>query len=71
MINFFNDIEGQYKKDLPFVVYRKPDTSELIAWLVESDTLETTVNFEEEGFVFAPFTGPSPSVLFKKSNSNI
>jgi len=71
MTNFFNKIEAQFNRGLPFAVYRKPDLSEITAWLQASDALKTTVDFKEEGFVFSPFMGSKPSVVFEKSHSEV
>lgn len=42
-------------KDLPFVVYKKPNAEQVIAMFQQNDTLFTVDDFEEEGFVMAPF----------------
>ena len=52
---FFETLEQQYKKKLPFVVYSRPINSIIKCWLQEDDTLYTTNDFSESGFVFAPF----------------
>ncbi len=42
-------------KDLPFVVYKKPNSGFITALFQQNDLLFTVENFKEEGFVMAPF----------------
>ena len=42
-------------KDLPFVVYKKSNSSQLIGLFQQNDQLFTVNTFKEEGFVMAPF----------------
>ena len=49
--------QEQLNQKLPFVIYNKPNESELIG-LFQKDAELTLVNdFKEKGFVFAPFEG--------------
>ena len=66
--SFFEAIENQYAKQLPFVVYSRPINSVIKCWLQEDDTLHNAKNFKESGFVFAPFNIEEKSVLFPKAN---
>ncbi|WP_417369385.1 chorismate-binding protein [Gelidibacter japonicus] len=52
---FFEQIKKQYDEKLPFVVYRKPNSSELKRMFQHDDALHVVVDFSESGFVFAPF----------------
>jgi isochorismate synthase len=50
-------VEAQYQKELPFVVFRKPHESQVKAYLQSDATRFTTADFHDEGFVFASFEG--------------
>ncbi|MBD0831806.1 chorismate-binding protein [Aestuariibaculum sediminum] len=63
LFNFFTCIETQYNNKLPFVVYRKPDETLITALLQKNSTLNITKNFDEKGFVFAPFDHALDAVL--------
>ncbi|MFC6877472.1 chorismate-binding protein [Flavobacterium myungsuense] len=47
----------QLKAELPFVLYNKPCSNQLIGLFQKNDSLHFVENFEEVGFVFAPFDG--------------
>lgn len=42
-------------KDLPFVVYKKSNSNEIIGLFQQNDRLFTVNTFREEGFIMAPF----------------
>lgn len=50
-------VEAQYQKELPFVVFRKPHESQVKAYLQSDATRFTTADFHDSGFVFASFEG--------------
>ena len=56
---FFTRLEKQLEKGLPFVAYRKPELSETpentFAFLQEDKAAHRMENFNDSGFVFAPF----------------
>lgn len=52
---FFEQIEKQFDAKLPFVAYKKPNTSELKGIFQADKALHTITDFTESGFVFAPF----------------
>lgn len=60
---FFNRIETQYTKELPFVVYRKPRENTLNVLLQQTNDVYVTTSFTEKGFVFAPFNNEDTSIL--------
>ncbi|MFK7833805.1 MAG: chorismate-binding protein [Winogradskyella sp.] len=66
--DFFESLEKQYAQQLPFVVYSRPINSIIKCWLQDDNTLHTTENFTESGFVFAPFNLTEKSILFPKDN---
>lgn len=57
MQNVLEKYRLQYAAELPFVIYRKPGSSELVGMLQQDDVLHTVVDYKERGFVFAPFEG--------------
>lgn len=52
-----DQLEAQYQKQLPFVVFRKPHESQVKAYLQSDATRFTTADFQDAGFVFASFEG--------------
>jgi len=63
-LTFFNKIESQFNSNIPFVVYAKPNSKEVLALLQEDSQLFKVENFNESGFVFAPFNDKNASILF-------
>jgi isochorismate synthase len=61
--DFFKRIEAQYKQELPFVVYRKPNKTEISGLLQSDAKLFFTQDFTEKGFVFSPFDDAEKTVL--------
>ena len=68
MIDFFIKVKQQKAQNLPFVLYRKPNNIKLVGFFQNNDHLYFAENFEETGFVFAPFEG-SQRILIPKSQS--
>ncbi|MCF8272652.1 MAG: chorismate-binding protein [Flavobacteriaceae bacterium] len=60
---FFETIQNQFKNQLPFVAYRKPNSFELKVFFQKNDTVHYVENYDEVGFVFAPFDDSHKSVL--------
>lgn len=56
-------IETHWKSELPVVVYRKPNTNEVISIFQHDSTLHHINDFSEKGFVFAPYNKKAPAVL--------
>ncbi|MFY8214874.1 MAG: chorismate-binding protein [Flavobacterium sp.] len=50
-------VEAQYQKQLPFVVFRKPHVSQVKAYLQSDASRYTTADFQDAGFVFTTFDG--------------
>jgi isochorismate synthase len=67
--SFFEALQTQYAKELPFVVYSRPINSKIKSWLQKDDVLHKTDSFTESGFVFAPFNLEEKSILFPKEVS--
>ncbi len=68
---FFEQIENQWSAKLPFVAYRKPNTSELKAMLQDDTQLHTISDFTENGFVFAPFDSREEAFLIPLKQSEV
>ena len=69
--DFFNRIEAQYNHQLPFVVYQKPNKTEVNGLLQSGDELFFTENFTEKGFVFSPFDDSEKTVLIPLSIAEV
>ena len=68
MIDFFIKVKQQKAQNLPFVLFRKPNDIKLVGFFQNNDHLYFAENFEETGFVFAPFEG-SQMILIPKNQS--
>ncbi|WP_121067837.1 chorismate-binding protein [Maribacter vaceletii] len=55
----------QLEVNLPFVLYRKPNSTMVHAGYQSTSTVFNVNSFDEKGFVFAPFNSDSPIVLLK------
>ena len=65
-------IENQYKKQLPFVVYNKPNSKEVFGMFQENATLNVLDNrFDRQGFVFAPFDTKGKTILIPLDASEL
>ena len=47
---------NQFKQNLPFVIYRKPNNATIIGLFQKNNTLFEVTDFTEKGFVFASFS---------------
>ncbi|WP_300571051.1 isochorismate synthase [Flavobacterium sp.] len=55
MDSVFDKVGRHKKQNLPFVLYRKPNSKTVVGIFQENDHLYFSKNFQEKGFVFAPF----------------
>ncbi|MBN4058001.1 chorismate-binding protein [Olleya sp. AH-315-K02] len=69
--DFFESLSQHFKNELPFVVYRKPNTNPLKAILQHDSELYLTKNFSENGFVFAPFDDKEDAILMPSTKSKL
>lgn len=69
--DFFERIEAHFHDELPFVVYRKPNKTEVNGLLQTSNDLIFTKDFTEKGFVFSPFDNTEKSVLIPLDASEV
>ena len=67
--NFFDYIAQQFNNQLPFVVYSAPNSFETRAVLQKDATLYKVDDFNESGFVFAPFDIRKDAILMPYSVS--
>ena len=70
MQSLFEQIKLHKKQNLPFVLYRKPNSKSIILILQENDHVYFTQNFTEKGFVFATFNNQN-NILFPLEFSKI
>ena len=68
MIDFFIKVKQQESQNLPFVLYKKPDDNKVVGYFQKNDHLYFAENFEEAGFIFAPFDG-SQKILIPYNQS--
>ena len=67
---FFKKVIEQQQKNLPFVLYCKPNLDLIIGMFQQNDTLYEVVDFSESGFVFASFDG-NKKYLIPKEHSEV
>ena len=63
-------LEVQLAKQLPFVLYRKPNEHNVHAILQHNDTLNFVADYSESGFVFAPFDGRTSRCFDARGRKN-
>lgn len=69
MISILSKITQFYIDQKPFVAYRKPNKNTISGFFMKDDSLQYTTNFDESGFVFAPFNSKEKTVLFPLKNA--
>ena len=69
--DFFDKLEHQLKNNLPFAAYSKPNSDEVKAMLQEDDKMHKVSNYNESGFVFAPFNDREDAILIPLDNSEV
>ncbi|WP_163401289.1 chorismate-binding protein [Flavobacterium fluviatile] len=67
---FFLKIKKHKEQNLPFVLYSKPNSKNLIGILQQNDTLYKVSDYSEKGFVFASFD-EKQLILIPESESEI
>ena len=70
MEDFYSRIQAQLKNNLPFVVYNKPNSGQLVGFFQRNAHLYLVEDFNESGFVLAPFSG-TEIVLIPKNHSEL
>ncbi|CAM1360250.1 Isochorismate synthase [Tenacibaculum sediminilitoris] len=69
-MNIFLKIEETLQKQLPFVAYRKPNTSVLKGRFQKNNNLITLKNYSESGFIFAPFDSSEKAIIISEEQSD-
>src|SRR5690606_37981492 len=67
--DFFEALQTQFQNKLPFVAYRKPRVNSIQALLQHDNHFHQIADYNESGFVFAPFDDSQPAVLIPSSHS--
>jgi len=67
--SFQDQIKQHLQQQLPFVMYRQPHENEVKAQLQPNNTLEYVNDFQEKGFVFAPFNASKKPILFSHASA--
>jgi isochorismate synthase len=70
MTDLFLKVETHKGQNLPFVLYSKPGSKEIVGLFQRNDHLYFVENFKENGFVFAPFDGEN-YILFPENHLDI
>lgn len=70
MSNFFEKVKQHSQKRLPFVIYSKPNSTDIAGFFQRNSLLHQVSNFTEKGFVFANFNG-NELVLFPEKECEI
>ncbi len=60
-----------FNKNLPFVIYKKPENNSIDGLFQKNDTLFEVTNFDEKGFVFASFDGSKNFILLENQSERI
>ncbi|MGG8495542.1 chorismate-binding protein [Tenacibaculum sp. TC6] len=68
-MHIFTHIENSLQKKLPFVAYKKPNSTSIASFFQNNDTLVTTTNFYDSGFVFAPFDDTQEAILIPEKEA--
>lgn len=71
MVAIFKKAEKAIVTKLPFVMYRHPESNLVKAVFQKNDELFYIKDYQERGFVFAPFDNNEPSILFPFSESTL
>lgn len=65
----FDKIEDVYKKESPFVAYRKPNSDVVQGFFQKNNKLFFTEKLTESGFVFAPFDSKNDAILIPEKEA--
>lgn len=68
-MKIFDKITEFYKKEIPFVVYRKPNSENVSGFFMSDNSLSFSIDFSESGFIFAPFDADEQAILFPEKTS--
>ncbi|MDX8553786.1 chorismate-binding protein [Tenacibaculum sp. 1B UA] len=68
-MSIFLNIKEAFNIELPFVTYRKPNCTIIKGWFQQNNDLITSENYNESGFIFAPFDNREKAILIPKNQS--
>ena len=71
MSSIFSKILKSYDQNLPFVCFKKPNSSSLKAYFEKNSLLQFSDSFKESGFVFSPFDHKNRTIIFLEKTSDI
>lgn len=69
-MKIFEKIEYSYHKKQPFVVYRKPESTDVAGFFQQNDSLHLLDDFSKSGFIFAPFDSSNKTILFSENEAD-
>ena len=65
-----NKVQDQLRLNLPFVLYSKPNSKEVIVFFQKNDSVFEANDFTEKGFIMASFDG-AKNYLIPESESEV
>ncbi|MDT0607358.1 chorismate-binding protein [Croceitalea rosinachiae] len=65
LAEIFQKVEGQRAANLPFAIYSFPNSQEIFTVFQNDDVEHYALDFQESGFLFAPFDSEQNSILLK------
>ncbi|MDY7396110.1 chorismate-binding protein [Aureibaculum sp. 2210JD6-5] len=71
LVNVFEKADKAFENELPFVVYRHPESNLVKGVFQKNKSLFYAKNYTESGFVFAPFDNAEPAILFPLEDSTL
>jgi isochorismate synthase len=69
--DFFKIAENQFNDALPFVLYRKPNSSAVKGFFQENDVVYNSEELTESGFIFSPFNAEEDAILIPLEESEV
>ena len=70
MEEIVNKVQDQLRLNLPFVLYSKPNSKEVIVFFQKNDSVFEANDFTEKGFIMASFDG-AKNYLIPESESEV
>lgn len=71
MSELFRKVKNQFKNQLPFAVYCKPNSNKIIALLQHDNTLQQVSEINTKGFIFTSFDGKKKCLIPKNISNTI
>ncbi|WP_299835754.1 isochorismate synthase [uncultured Tenacibaculum sp.] len=70
-MRIFEEVYKSLQNNLPFVVYKKPNARQIKSFFQQNDELFLSEDFNESGFVFAPFDNKKPTILIPENKAEV